>query len=146
MVISHSFLEHIPKPEITHAMINFVLKPGGFVLHSYPTLYDPTLFLGHLLPIQLAEKLLFMVEPWRKASGKFKTYYRKCRCDSKRMRQWFLSMGFDCIEYRYYYGSAYCYYLFPVQWLLDIFYLLAIQFNLGLFSSHAIITLQKKEK
>jgi len=149
IVISHNFLEHVSNPEITHSMIHYLLAPKGFVVHAYPTLYDPIMFLGHLLPTKLAEKIVSNLEPWRgmeNVEGKFKTYYRKCRCDSKRMRRWFDTLGFDCLEYRDYYGTAYCFAIFPVQWILDIFYLLVMKLNIGLFSSRAIVTLQKKEQ
>jgi hypothetical protein len=126
-------------------MIHFLLRPKGIALHSYPTLYDPILLLGHLLPMGLAQRLLFMMEPFRGNSGKFKTYYRNCRSFSQRMRRRYSAQGFNCIEFRNFYGTAYFYAVFPMQWVLDIMYWMIVKLELGLLTSHSIVQLQKKD-
>jgi 2-polyprenyl-3-methyl-5-hydroxy-6-metoxy-1,4-benzoquinol methylase len=143
LVISHNFLEHIHDPSITHSMINYVLHPRGFALHSFPTLFDPLMVTSHLMPTNLAQKILFTIEPFRAGSGKFKTYYRKCFSGSPALKRWFGAMGFDCIEYRDYWGTAYFYSVFPAQWVLDIFYWFVLKLKIKLFTSHSIVTLQK---
>lgn len=146
LVISHNVLEHVPNPDITHAMINFLLRPKGYALHSYPTLYDPLMTLSHFLPLRMAEKILFLIEPFRAGSGKFKTFYRKNRCFSNTMKGWFASHGFDCIQHRDYYGTAYFYSVFPLQWVMDMFYWVVLHANLRLFTSHSIVTLKKSKE
>jgi SAM-dependent methyltransferase len=145
LVISHSFLEHVADAKMTHSLIYFLLKPGGVAYHSFPTLYDPLLFIGSLLPAKLVEIPVLLFEPWRKQSGKFKTYYHKCRCDSRQIRRWFDSLGYTCLEYRDFFGTGYFYALFPVQWMLDIFYWLVIKIDLKFLSSLAVVTLEKKD-
>jgi 2-polyprenyl-3-methyl-5-hydroxy-6-metoxy-1,4-benzoquinol methylase len=144
VIISHSFLEHVPDPDTTHSLVAFLLQPGGFAIHSYPTLYEPVLLAGYLIPEKITRKLLYAFEPFRADSGKFKTYYHGCRAFTPRMRNWYAGHGFDCIDFRNYFGTAYFYALFPVQWLLDLFYWMVWRLRLGVFSSLSIVTLRKK--
>jgi 2-polyprenyl-3-methyl-5-hydroxy-6-metoxy-1,4-benzoquinol methylase len=144
MIISHMFLEHVSNPETTHSMINFLLHPNGFALHAYPTFYDPLLWAGNLLPDAIAKKVLFFFEPFRADTGKFKTYYRKCRYCSPSLRRWFAARGFDCVDYREFYGSFYLYAAFPLQWIADLFYWLVMSLRCRIYSARSIVTLQKK--
>jgi 2-polyprenyl-3-methyl-5-hydroxy-6-metoxy-1,4-benzoquinol methylase len=144
LIMSHNVLEHVRDPQTAHTMIHFLLKPGGIAFHSYPTMWDPLMAAARLIPGALAEKILFLIEPFRKASGKFRTYYRKNRAFSNSIRTWFESLGFERLEHRDYFGTAYCYSIFPLQWIMDVFYWIVLKVNIRFFCSHSIVTLRKK--
>jgi 2-polyprenyl-3-methyl-5-hydroxy-6-metoxy-1,4-benzoquinol methylase len=144
LVVSHSFFEHVPKPEITHRMIHYLLKKDGIAIHSYPTLFDPLLVAGHLLPTRIAATILFAIEPFRRAGGKFKTYYRHCRGYSGRQDAFFSSLGYQTIGWRNFFGSLYLYSIFPLQMVMDLFYRTCIFFKLSLFSTYSTVILLKK--
>ena len=146
VVISHDFLEHVPNPNLTHSVINFMLKAGGFAVHSYPTLFDPLNAAAHCIPESLARAILYRLEPGRSRSGKFKTYYRNCRAFSPRLRAWYENHGFACLDHRDFYGTAYLYPVFPAQVALDIFYWMALKARCRTFTSYSIISLQKREQ
>jgi 2-polyprenyl-3-methyl-5-hydroxy-6-metoxy-1,4-benzoquinol methylase len=146
LVISHNVLEHVREPAITHAMVNFLLKPGGIAFHSYPTLFDPLMTASQLIPLKLAEKILFFVEPFRAGPGKFPTYYHKNRAFSQKLERWFETLGFEHVHHRDYWGTAYLYSIFPLQWVMDLFYWVVLKTRLKFFCSHSIITLRKKQE
>jgi 2-polyprenyl-3-methyl-5-hydroxy-6-metoxy-1,4-benzoquinol methylase len=144
MIISHDFLEHVRCPEMTHAMIRFVLRENGLAVHSYPTLYDPLLALGRLIPPPLARKIIERLAPDRSELGIFKAFYRKCRGCSNSIRRWFETIGFECREFRDFYGTTYLYSIFPLQWCLDLFYWTAITSNSRLFCSRSVVILRRR--
>ncbi len=146
LVMSHNLLEHVPDPFVTHRMVYYILKPQGIAFHSYPTLYDPLMALSNLMPLKLAEKILFLIEPFRAGLGKFPTYYRKNRAFSENLMKWFSSMGFEYVHHRDYYGTSYLYSIFPLQWIADLFYLFVLKARLKVFCSHSIITLRRKNR
>jgi len=143
LVLSYSFLEHVAHPETTHRLVNFLLKPSGIAIHCYPALFDPLLFAGHLLPTSLASRVLFFIEPFRAATGKFKTYYKFCRGMSPRLKRHFSAWGFDVVESNDFYGSRYLAGFFPFQIIIDVFYWLVILFNIHFFAGHSCVVLRK---
>lgn len=143
LVITHDFLEHTEDPTTTHSLINFLLKPDGIAIHSYPSLFDPVLTLAHFIPSGLAKKILYKIEPVRKDSGKFKTYYRKCRSFSSDLKKWYNGLGFSVIDFRNFYGTTYLFAIPPLQMILNIFYLLILKLRLDFFCSYSVIVLKK---
>jgi SAM-dependent methyltransferase len=143
LIISHSVFEHLPEPEITHHLIHFLLKPGGLVLHKYSTLYDPLLLAGHLIPNGISRKILFFLEPFRAASGKFRTYYKTCRAYSKYSNRFFNRLNFTVLGGSNFYGSAYLRRILPLSMIFDLFYRLILAIDFSIFASCVCIFLQK---
>jgi 2-polyprenyl-3-methyl-5-hydroxy-6-metoxy-1,4-benzoquinol methylase len=110
LVASGFIAEHVPDPARFHANVLATLRPGGYAVHAFPTLYEPTFVLNRLLPEGMLEPLLGRIQPGREATGahgKFRAYYRWCRGPSERQLRRLRSLGFEIVEYTGYFGHGY---------------------------------------
>jgi SAM-dependent methyltransferase len=110
LVASGFIAEHVPDPARFHANVLAALAPGGFAVHAFPTLYEPTFVLNRLLPETLTAPLLRRVQPGREdagSHGKFRAYYRWCRGPTRRQLARFTTTGFEIVEYTGYFGHGY---------------------------------------
>ncbi len=146
LIVSHTFLEHVSDPETTHRLLAFLLKDTGMVVHLYPTLFDPFLTLNYALPDQLTKSVLMILQPSRTETGKFPSYYKYCRACSSGLQLKYKELGFDILGCRNFYGTHYLYRFFPLQGLMDLFYLLAMKLDVRLFSSRSCVILVKDKK
>lgn len=144
LIITDMFLEHVVDPKNTHKMINNLLSDSGFIIHKYPTLYDPLILLSYLMPDWLSGKILSILEPFRQISGKFKAYYKDNRGFSNSLQRKYEEYGFEVEESCNFYGTHYCYIFFPMQMLIDIFYLLVLKLKLAIFTSVSCVVLRKR--
>lgn len=144
LIISSYFLEHIKAPEIFNAMVAYLLKKHGKAVHLYSTLFDPFVFLGHIVPQGLSRKVLFALEPYRQESGKFPSYYVQCRAFSRKLSQRYSPFGMRVSEYRNFYGTNYLLKIPPLQLCADIFSMLSITLDIRMFASSSCLVLTKR--
>jgi 2-polyprenyl-3-methyl-5-hydroxy-6-metoxy-1,4-benzoquinol methylase len=110
VIVSAFLAEHVADPRGFHASVHDALAPGGFALHTFPTLYEPAFVLNRLIPERVAEPLLLRVQSDRVAEGshgKFDAYYRWCRGPTQRQVDRFEALGFEVVEYVGYFGHDY---------------------------------------
>lgn len=143
VIISHTFLEHVGQPETVHGLINFLLRDSGVIVHLYPTLFDPFLTLNHLLPDRLTEPILKILQPSREKTGKFPSFYKHCRACSPKLQLMYRELGLRVLRYRNFYGTHYLYRFFPLQAIMDLFYLLALKLDFRPLTSMSCIILSK---
>ncbi len=109
LVFSRMLVEHVPDAAALHANILAMLRPGGYALHFFPTLYALPFLLNRWAPEQYTDRLLQRVFPGREKSGrcaKFPAYYDWCYGPLPRQYERFQGLGFDVVEYRGYFGHA----------------------------------------
>jgi SAM-dependent methyltransferase len=63
LVASSFTAEHVPDPARFHANVFAALAPGGYAVHAFPTLYEPTVVANRVVPERLTEPLLRRVQP-----------------------------------------------------------------------------------
>jgi len=146
LIISNFVLEHLVDPSTTHKMVYFVLADNGIVIHRYPTLYEPAHLVNLFLPSYISEKILFVLEPHRRRSGKFKVYYRFCRAYSDRVRSAYERSGFQVVQARNFYGTHSCYWFFPLHVFMSIFHFCVMKLGLRSFASLSWVILLKNTK
>ena len=110
LIFSCTVIEHIADPQRMYRNILDLLRPGGYAIHLFPTLYDPAFIANRLFPEALSEAILLKLQPHRTGSGdsaKFPAYYRWCRGPTKRQLRRMQSVGFEVLSYRAYFGTGY---------------------------------------
>lgn len=110
LVISRTVLEHVADPAQFHRNVFAMLRPGGYALHLYPTLYALPFVVNRLLPEFAVRQLLLRAQPFRTAEGhhgKFPALYRWCRGPTRRQRRRLERVGYEIIVYRPLYGHDY---------------------------------------
>jgi hypothetical protein len=110
LVASGFIAEHVADPAGFHATVRALLRPGGYAVHVFPTLFEPAFLINLLIPEALTDRALARVQPGREAHGshgKFRPYYRWCRGPGARQFQRLESAGFDVVDYRGYFGHGY---------------------------------------
>jgi SAM-dependent methyltransferase len=110
LIVSAFTAEHVANPLAFHATVHAALAPGGFALHTFPTLYEPAFVVNRLMPEELAERLLLRVQADRVpegSHGKFRAYYRWCRGPTAGQLRRLEAVGFEVVEYVGYFGHEY---------------------------------------
>jgi hypothetical protein len=102
--------EHVPAPERFHATVHALLAPGGYAVHAFPTLYEPTLVANLLIPESVSAPVLRAIQPGREPHGehaKFSAHYRWCRGPTRRQLRRLRGAGFEIVDYVGYFGHGY---------------------------------------
>jgi SAM-dependent methyltransferase len=107
LVFSHTVAEHVANARRMHENIFRMLAPGGIAFHSFPTLFWPPFVVNRILPESLTSNLLAMLQPNRPRDEKFPALYRMCYGPTPRMRRFVETVGFEVVEHRPFYGTAY---------------------------------------
>lgn len=120
-IFSRMLAEHVPKGEVLHRNVFYLLAPGGRAFHFFPTLYALPFFVNRWLPERLAEALLHAIQPGRELSGKqakFPAYYSWCRGPTVAQLRRLESVGYEVESYVGFFGHGAYYLKFP--WLLGL--------------------------
>jgi SAM-dependent methyltransferase len=110
LVTSAFVAEHVGRPEVFHRNTWSMLRPGGFALHLFPTLYALPFVANRLIPEPVTARLLRRSQPFRRAEGheaKFRAYYRWCRGPTARQCARLAGVGFEVLAYTGYFGHGY---------------------------------------
>lgn len=115
LVFSRMVAEHVRNGLRFHQNVHQMLRPGGFAIHFFPTLYAWPFLLNRLTPEWVARPILRLVAPSHLAGrGKFPAYYSWCRGPSAGMIRRLEAIGYEIIEYCGYFGHHGYYQRLPV--------------------------------
>ena len=108
LVFSRMVFEHLKDTRMGWRNSFYLLRPGGYAVHLYPTLYALPFLVNHLLPHRTAERLLTIVKPQRPTEArKFPAYYDLCFGAEEKIRPALEAIGFSDVvviprwEHRY---------------------------------------------
>lgn len=109
LVCSRMTAEHFRDAEAAHRNIYRALRPGGFALHSFATLYSLPFLINRIAPDRLSDLLLDLFRPRtnRHQNEKFKAYYSRCRGPVRGQIEFFQGIGYEVVEYHGYFGHTY---------------------------------------
>jgi SAM-dependent methyltransferase len=109
LIYSRMTAEHFRDARAAHKNIYRALKPGGFALHSFATLFALPFVINRLFPDGLSDLLLNTVRPRtnKYKFDKFKAYYSHCRGPIKGQIDFFTGLGYEVCEYYGYFGHTY---------------------------------------
>lgn len=108
LIFSKMLAEHITDPKQFHMNILSCLATNGLAVHYFPTLYTIPFFVNYVMPERLADILLHMFETRdRFQHAKFPAYYRWCRGPTNKQIGLFISLGYEVVEYRGFFGHGY---------------------------------------
>jgi SAM-dependent methyltransferase len=78
LVTSRSVIEHLRDNAAFFRSCHSVLRPGGYVVHTFPCRFSPFSILNKLLRVRAARALLYYFQPhWQDECG-FKVHYDHC--------------------------------------------------------------------
>lgn len=114
LVVSQWVAEHVADPRAFHRGVRALLRPGGYAVHLFPTLYAIPFVANLVLPERIAGALArvraLTPGPSREDEGhfgKFPAHYRWCRGPSARQVRRLESTGFEVVEYVGFFGHGY---------------------------------------
>jgi SAM-dependent methyltransferase len=112
---SRMLAEHVPSGEMLHRNIHALLRPGGYAMHFFPTLWAPPFLINRLLPERATDRLLAAINPRRDRYrlAKFPAHYSWCRGPTPAQLQRFDRLGYDVVSYGGYFGHGRYYQHFP---------------------------------
>ncbi len=143
LVLSKMFLEHINKPEITHKLICYCLKPNGIAVHFYPALFEPAFVFNKLVPERLTGRIIRALSSQRDAIGVFPAYYKNCRAFNNNLINFYKTCGFSLKTETVHYSTDYFSFLFPLNALYLPIFLLFSRLKCKIFASYVICSLKK---
>lgn len=109
VVFTKFLAEHVRDGEQFHRNVYSMLKPGGFAMHLFPTLYALPFLANRLLPENLGRLALKLFFPGRVYGdeGKFPAYYRWCCGPTAAQIARLEGIGFRVLRYTGYFGHPY---------------------------------------
>lgn len=146
VVASRMVFEHIRDVEAAWRNVHRILKPGGVALAFFPTLYAWPFVVNHLLPNELAKKIVETLFPTRKPDGDnpvFPPYYDWCFGSETKMKRMLDPIGFSEAHVLPFWGHHYLDRL-PVAREIDGFAnRLAARRDWRLFTTYAYVVVRK---
>jgi 2-polyprenyl-3-methyl-5-hydroxy-6-metoxy-1,4-benzoquinol methylase len=144
LVFSKMLAEHIIDAEQFHKNILSCLNYNGLAVHYFPTLYTLPFFINYIIPDHLADILLHIFDPRdRHQHAKFPAYYRWCRGPTRKQIQKFISLGYDVVEYRGFWGHGYYNKIKVLDKIESIKTNFLLQHPNPFFTSYAYVVLKK---
>ncbi|HXH99821.1 MAG TPA: hypothetical protein VNI52_06110 [Sphingobacteriaceae bacterium] len=108
LVFSRMAGEHFYNARNLHKNVLKILAPGGYALHCFSTLYALPFLVNKLVPESVSQKLLSFFNPRDLYQhDKFEAYYDMSYGPSKKMVNFFISTGYDIVNYTGYFGHGY---------------------------------------
>jgi SAM-dependent methyltransferase len=105
LVFTKMLAEHVKSGKQMHENIYGLLKPGGYAVHFFPTLYAPPFVVNWLLSERFATHAYNLFAPdHRKEQRKFPAYYSWCRGPSRAILSRLSRVGYEVVEYWGLYG------------------------------------------
>jgi hypothetical protein len=108
LVFSRMAGEHFYNAKNLHSNIYKLLNDGGYSIHCFSTLYAFPFLINKITPEWISDKLLAIFNPRDSYHHKkFKAYYDMSFGPSSKMIRFFISEGYQIINYSGYYGHPY---------------------------------------
>lgn len=113
---SHMLAEHVRDGETFHRNVWRLLRPGGYALHFFPTLWAPPFVVNRLLPESAADTLLRWIAPKRDRyrQAKFPARYDWCRGPTKAQIVRLEGLGYRVEAYEGFFGHERYYQRLPL--------------------------------
>ena len=147
LVFSKTLAEHVRDAERFHRNVHALLRPGGYAVHLFPTMFAPAFVVNRLLPAAVTRWMLRKVQGSRRddqgLEGKFPAYYRWCRGPSRKQVERLRGIGYDVVEYRGYFGTPGYYRPLRMAWLDDMVSTWLRRFPLASLTSYAVVVLRR---
>jgi ubiquinone/menaquinone biosynthesis C-methylase UbiE len=120
LIVSRSFLEHLPDLEKFMRISNRVLKTKGLCIHLFPCKFAPFALINQLIPTFLSKKILYYLYPQAQGVGGFPAHYDKCYFSA--IKSLFAHYNYQILESRFhYFQSSYFGFFFPF-FLISVLY------------------------
>jgi len=121
-IVSETVLEHVRDTSKAFHAFRTILKPGGHALIFVPCRNAIFARMNLLLPETWKRRLLSLIYPATRGSG-WPAYYNRCTpSDFRKLAE---DNGFDVVELKPFYFSAYFQFCFPLYFLWRLWVLLA---------------------
>jgi hypothetical protein len=145
LAFSQMLAEHVIDGGEFHRNIFKSLVSGGYAIHFFPTLYAFPFLVNRLVPEYLADRLLNILAPRnRYQHEKFPAYYDWCRGPTGKQISRFVSLGYEVVEYRGFFGHAgYYNRIGPVKAIHEALSSWLLRHPMPLLTSYAYVVLRK---
>lgn len=144
LVFSQALAEHVSDGRRFHENIFRILKPGGYAIHLFPTLYALPFLANKIIPESLSSKLLDMLLPRdRFQHDKFPAHYSWCKGPTKPMIRNIEEIGYEVIDYIGLFGHRYYRFFPPLQMLQNTYTKILLKYASPYQTSYAIQVLRK---
>ena len=141
LVISRSFIEHVPSVETFFQEANRVLKKGGYLISVFPGKFAIFAIINQFLPEYLSKQALHHLVSTRDNELGFKAYYDKCYFTG--INKLLNKNNFEVLDIKdYHFSSAYFEFFLPL-FLISCFYEICTQPFKNL-ASYLLIIARKK--
>jgi SAM-dependent methyltransferase len=111
VLTSRSAVEHLSDVERYLTNCARGLRPGGYIIHSFPCRFAPFSLINQILPNKFARRLLHLFQPqWRDECG-FPAYYNHCYYSAIRRLLERHRFTLTHVEMRYYQSIYYDFFL-----------------------------------
>lgn len=125
LVISRSFIEHVPSVETFFKEANRVLKKGGYLISVFPGKFAIFAMINQFLPEHLSKQALHHLVSTRDDELGFKAYYDRCFFTG--IKNLLNQTDFKVLDIKdYHFSSAYFEFFLPL-FLLSCFYEICTQ-------------------
>lgn len=125
LVISRSFIEHVPSVETFFQEANRVLKKGGYLISVFPCKFALFAMINQFLPEHLSKQALHHLVSTRDDELGFKAYYDRCYFTG--IKNLLNQTDFKVLYIKdYHFSSAYFEFFLPL-FLLSCFYEICTQ-------------------
>lgn len=125
LIISRSFIEHVPSVDIFFKEANRVLKKGGYLISVFPGKFALFAMINQLFPEYLSKKALHHLVSTRDNELGFKAYYDKCYFTG--INNLLNKNNFKVLDIKdYHFSSAYFEFFLPL-FLISCFYEICTQ-------------------
>jgi ubiquinone/menaquinone biosynthesis C-methylase UbiE len=141
LVISRSFIEHVPSVETFFKEAKRVLKKGGYLISVFPSRFAIFAIINQFLPEYLSKRALHHFVSTRDDELGFKAYYDKCYFTG--INKLLNKNNFNVLDIKdYHFSSAYFEFFLPL-FLVSAFYEICTQPFKNL-ASYLLVIARKK--
>lgn len=151
LVLSRWVAEHVPSGRTFHEGVRKLLKPKGYAVHLYPTLYAIPFLINKVLPeafsYPLAQLRALRPGPKRHRAGnfgKFPAYYDWCYGPTERQLHRLETTGFTVVSFTAYFGHGYYAKLGPIADLEERLCHWLVKHPIPLATSSALVVLRAR--
>lgn len=142
LIVSRSVVEHLHDNTMFFANCARVLRPGGFLVHTFPCKFAPFSLINQLLPNRLTRRLLAYFHPqWQDDCG-FPAFYDHCYFSA--IRGLLDRYGFQNPQFTFrYYQSIYFDFFFPLYALMLVYDLLVSGLRIRNLACAILVTAER---
>jgi ubiquinone/menaquinone biosynthesis C-methylase UbiE len=142
IITSRSVVEHLPDVEAFIRHSARVLRPGGYMVHAFPSKFAPFSLINQVLPHRISERVVHFLIPGSEGRLGFRAYYDRCYYSG--FRRLLERHGYEIVDEAIgYYQSRYFDFLFPLYALSALYELLLVAFKPKDLAARVLIVARK---